>query len=175
MIDTKKYPNNTIYIHKPIFALIEIKSEKLPNMKDSPPKIIPIPLDEQMLSIDISKMLPAALRKRCIRAPIIKIKIKQFPLVPAFAITSHKSQGQTIPTAVLDLIFPPQPFPKEIATTYVPITRVKERCDLAFCRDFPLSALQIQPSIEQKKEIKRLEELNELTKNKFKSFENETR
>lgn len=168
IVNTKKFPKNTIYIHKPVFALIElIKTEKLPNLEDLPPNIIPVPLEEVDISIDLSKMLPKALRKQYIKSPLIKVKRKQFPLVPAYAFTTHKSQGQTIPRAILDLNFPPPPFKKEVAAAYVPLTRVKVMEDLAFCRDFPLSTLQIQPSKEQKAEIQRLESLNEQTKIKF--------
>ena len=168
MIDKEKFLDNTIFIQKPLFALIElVKSDKLPNMQDLPPKLIPIALEEQEFTVDITKMLPKELRKRCIRAPTIKVKRKQFPLVPACGYTSHKAQGQTIPKAVLDINFPPPPFSKEIATAYVPLTRVKLMEDLAFSRDFPLSCLQIQPSKEQNKEIERLENLNAQTKKKF--------
>ncbi len=167
-VDKNKFPNNTIYIHKPVFALIElIENDKLPHLQDLPPKIIPIPLDEQEFTVDISKMLPSALKKHCIRAPLIKVKRKQFPLVPATSFTSHKAQGQTIPQAVLDINYPPPPFTKEIATAYVPLTRVKVMEDLAFCRDFPLSILQIQQSKEQKAEILRLETINNQTKISF--------
>jgi ATP-dependent exoDNAse (exonuclease V) alpha subunit len=170
IVDTKKFPKNTIYIRKPVFALIElIKTDKLPILEDLPPKIIPVPLDEQEFTIDISKMLPLALRNHRIKAPKVKVKRQQFPLVPAYAYTTHKSQGQTIPKAILDLNFPPGKFKKEVAAAYVPLTRVKVMEDLAFCRDFPLSSLQIQPSKEQKAEIERLENLNDQTKRKFES------
>lgn len=95
-----------------------IKTEKYPNLDDLPPKILPVSLDEQDFTIDISKMLPKALRKLCIRAPLVKVKRKKFPLVPAYGFTSHKAQGQTIPKAVLDVNFPPPPFQKEIATAF---------------------------------------------------------
>lgn len=169
IIDKTIFSDNTIYVQKPVFALIEInESRKVPNLPGLPHNIIPIPLEEVNLSIDISKLLPTALKKKSIRPPIIKIKRKQFPLVPAFAYTTHKSQGQTIPKVVLDLKFPPPPFPKEIATSYVPLTRVKVMDDLVFCREFPLSSLQIQPSKDQTKEIQRLEDLNNVTKKKLK-------
>lgn len=117
-------------------------------------------------------MLPAALKKRCMKAPIVKVKRKQFPLVPAFGYTSYNSQGQTISNALIEMNFPPPPFQKEVATAYVPLTRVKLMENLAFCRDFPLSNLQIKPSKEQKAEIERLRKLNDQTKLKFENHYN---
>lgn len=157
-IDKNRFPSDTIYIRKPIFALIELLNPKqLSKMNGLPPNIIPIPLEKQTFNVDLSKILPPSLRKQYLRVPIIKITRCQFPLVPAYSYTSHKSQGQNVPKGVLDLKFPPPPFAKELATAYVPITRVKTMKDLAFYREFPLSALQILPSIKQKNEIQRLE------------------
>ena len=97
----------------------------------------------------------------------IKVNRTQFPLTPAYAFTSHRSQGQTLPYVVLDLNFPPPPIVVEPALTYVPLTRVRNLNDLAFFRDFPISSLQIPPTLDQTKELARLQILNNQTKCKF--------
>lgn len=141
-IPKNRYPDDTVYIKKPVFILVEFNNTiKLPNMEGLPPRIVPIPLDEQDFYVDISKIFPSEIKKNNLTIPKLKVKRKQFPLIPSYAYTSHKSQGQTLTKSVVDLQFPPPPFGKEIASTYVPLTRVKKMEDLAFFRDFPLSSL----------------------------------
>lgn len=166
--DTKKFPTDTIYIQNPLYILIELLEPKLlPQMNNLPERFVPIiALDSQNFNIDfdLSKILPL---KKFKKIPNIKVSRKQFTLAPAYAFTSHRSQGITIPKVILDLTFPPPPIAIEPALTYVPLTRVKKMTDLAFLREFPLSSLQIKPSKDQKSELLRLESLNIKTKDKF--------
>jgi hypothetical protein len=52
-------PNNTQYIHRPLYALIEIAKSKIEcNLEALQPKLVPIPLMEQTFRVDIGDILP---------------------------------------------------------------------------------------------------------------------
>ena len=61
------------------------------------------------------------------------IKRYQSPLAPAFAITSHGAQGQTLDAAIVDLQIGRGTSP---ISSYVAITRVRTRGDLIIYRAF---------------------------------------
>ena len=71
------------------------------------------------------------------------MKRKQFPIVPRFSITGHKSQGQTLTKAIIDLV--PNPKNKgrqeEVSFPYVPLSRVRRLEDLTILREFPASVI----------------------------------
>ena len=67
-----------------------------------------------------------------------------FPLVPRFSCTAHKSQGQTLPKAIVDLV-PHSGIKKvEIEFSYVPLSRVRRLEDLTILRPFDPSILKAQ-------------------------------
>ena len=65
--------------------------------------------------------------------PKLWIKRFQLPLAPAYAITAHGSQGQTLRAAILDL-----QLGRGVSTiaSYVCMTRIRTRYDLAIFRNF---------------------------------------
>ena len=58
--------------------------------------LVPIPLIEQTFRVDISDILPKDNRPRSNSKALLSIKQRALPLVPAYCITTHKSQGQTL-------------------------------------------------------------------------------
>ena len=66
--------------------------------------------------------------------PCIRV---QFPIVLAWALTIHKSQGLTLAKAVVEL----GPAVKQSGLTFVAVSRVRGLKDLAFLNRFPLSRL----------------------------------
>ena len=72
----------------------------------------------------------------------ITVTRKQFPIVPRFGMTAHKSQGQTLRKAIIDLV----PNPKkngrpDVSLAYVPSSRVRRLDDLTILREFPASVI----------------------------------
>ena len=65
--------------------------------------------------------------------PKLKIHRKQLPLAPAFAITAHASQGQTLRAAIVDLQIGSGTSP---ISSYVALTRVRKCDDLLIYRAF---------------------------------------
>ena len=56
---SKIFPNNTRYIRRPIYALIEITKSKIEcKLEGLQEKLIPIPLVEQTFRVDIADILP---------------------------------------------------------------------------------------------------------------------
>ena len=91
------FPNNTQYVHRPLYALIEIVKSKIEcNLEQLQPKLIPITVVEQIFRVDINDMFPKSKKGKSNRKSILSIKRRSLPLVPAYCITTHKSQGQIL-------------------------------------------------------------------------------
>ena len=71
--------------------------------------------------------------------PVLKITRKQIPLVPAFAITAHSSQGKTLAAAILDLAIDKR---TDATLGTVAASRVRSRHDVLILRAFPLWLFQ---------------------------------
>ncbi|CAF5039162.1 unnamed protein product [Rotaria sp. Silwood1] len=160
------FPNNTQYIRQPIYALIEIAKSKIEsNFEELSPKLIPIPLVEQTFRVDIADILPKDKKLKSNKKAILSIKRRALPLVPAYCITTHKSQGQTLNNVVIDLKLPNET--DDIAAVYVPLSRVKRLVDLVILRRFDYKVLLIKPSKSQLAEMERLDKLYINTQTRF--------
>ncbi|CAF3849693.1 unnamed protein product [Rotaria sp. Silwood1] len=160
------FPNNTQYIRQPIYALIEIAKSKIEsNFEELSPKLIPIPLVGQTVRVDIADILPKDKKLKSNEKAILSIKRCALPLVPAYCITTHKSQGQTLNNVVIDLKLPNETY--DIAAVYVPLSRVKRLVDLVILRRFDYKVLLIKPSKSQLAEMERLDKLYINTQTRF--------
>ncbi|CAF4995562.1 unnamed protein product, partial [Rotaria socialis] len=135
------------------------------NLEQLQPKLIPIPAVEQTFRVDISDIIPKDKKAKSNRKAILSIKRRALPLVPAYFITTHKSQGQTLNKFVIDLKLPNET--DDIAAVYVPSSRVKRLTDLVILRYFDYKVLQIKPSKSQLAEIQRLDKLYLETQARF--------
>ncbi|CAF4766607.1 unnamed protein product [Rotaria sp. Silwood2] len=102
------------------------------------------------------------------RTTKISIKRKALSLITAYSITTHKSQGQTLNKIIIDLVTPPGPV--EVASVYVPLSRVKRLDDLMIVRSFEFSSLQVKPSAAQAEERNRLGMIAKNTQKRFPSI-----
>ena len=74
------------------------------------------------------------------QAPQLAVQRTQLPLLPAFAITAHGAQGQTLSEGVIaDLVLGAV---SSVLTAYVAITRVTERARLLILRAFAAETFQ---------------------------------
>jgi hypothetical protein len=69
---------------------------------------------------------------------------------------------------VVDLQLPPTA--SQVASIYVPLSRVKRAEDLAILRPFDIKVLQIRPSHAQNAELARLDELDRKTQRECTHF-----
>ena len=76
----------------------------------------------------------------------------QIPLVPAFAITAHKSQGQTINKAVIDLAAC-----HGTESPYVMVSCVRSLDDLLILHPFPLDKIRCRMSEDSHRELTRIQ------------------
>ncbi|CAF4848503.1 unnamed protein product [Rotaria sp. Silwood1] len=160
------FPNNTRYVYRPVYALVEITKSNIEcNLDQLQSNLVPIPLIEQTFRIDIADILPKDKRPKSNQKAILSIKRRALPLVPAYCITTHKSQGQTLNKVVIDLKLPNET--ADIAAIYVPLSRVKRLADLVILRHFDYKVLFIKPSKSQLAEIERLDKLYSETQKRF--------
>jgi hypothetical protein len=163
---SEMFPNNTQYIRRPIYALIEIVKSKIEcKLQDLEPKLIPIPLIEQTFQVDVADLIPKDKKPKSNQKTVLSIKRSALPLVPAYCITTHKSQGQTLSKVVIDLKLPNET--DDIAAVYVPLSRVKRLIDLAILRPFDYKVLLMKPSKSQVNEMERLDQLFLRTRSHF--------
>ena len=160
------FPNNTQYILRPLYALVEITKSKIEcNFEQLQPNIVPIPLVEQTFRVDIVDVFPKDQRPKTNRKAILSIKRRALPLVPAYSITTHKSQGQTLKNVVIDLKLPNEN--DDLASIYVPLSRVRRLADLIILRHFDHKVLLMKPSKSQIAEMERLDKLYKDTQKRF--------
>ena len=94
-----------------------------------PPNHVPIAPMKQSFSVNMPGKQKQVSVNRC-----------HFPLVPRFSCTAHKSQGQTLSKAVVDLV--PVRKNVDIEFAYVPLSRVRRLEDLTILRPFNESVLK---------------------------------
>jgi hypothetical protein len=163
---SEMFPNNTQYVRRPIYALIDIVKSKIEcKLQDLQPKLIPIPLIEQTFQVDVGDLIPKDKKPKSNQKTVLSIKRSALPLVPAYCITTHKSQGQTLSKVVIDLKLPSET--DDIAAVYVPLSRVKRLVDLAILRPFDYKVLLMKPSKSQVTEMERLDQLFLKTRSRF--------
>ncbi|CAF1196937.1 unnamed protein product [Adineta ricciae] len=134
-------------------------------LQDLQPKLIPIPLIEQTFQVDVADLIPKDKKPKSNQNTILSIKRSALPLVPAYCITTHKSQGQILSKVVVDLKLPNET--DDIAAVYVPLSRVKRFVDLAIPRPFDYKVLLVKPSKSQVTEMERLDQLFLNTRSRF--------
>ena len=158
------FPSNSIYVRKSLYALVEMNSSQVEtNLDGLQPKLIPILLVKKEFSISMKQLLGSLLEQRSGRkAPdTIHVTRAQLLIVPAFVITTYKAQGLIMGKIVVDVQLPPTA--SQVASTSVPLSRVKKAEDLAILRPFNMKVLQMRPSSAQNTELKRLDELDRKT------------
>ena len=141
------FPANTKFITQPKYALVEFSHCKVDSkLAELQPKIIPIAISGQTFLLGAKELLSynvAKAGKINKRTTKISIKRKVLPLSPAYSMTTHKSQGQTLGKIIIDLVTPPGPV--EVVSVYVPLSRVKRLDDLLIIRPFEFATIQVKP------------------------------
>ena len=171
--DEGVFTTDTVFVRNAQYALVEIPKSKMRKLDSLDPLIIPIPVVQKTFDVNLEKLYAD-------KGPIMKmfkdkklkttisVKRKALPLIPAYSITTHKSQGQTLPKIVIDLNMPPGIV--EVASAYVPLSRVKQLTDLVILQDFSINALQVKPSKGQIAELNRLVVIFQQTKRRYAQY-----
>ena len=99
---------DTLLVRNAHYALIEIPKSKIRKLDSLDPLIIPVPVIEKTFEVNLEKLyadkgpIMKMFRDKKLNA-MISVKRKALPLVPAYSVTTHKSQGPTLPKIVIDL------------------------------------------------------------------------
>jgi ATP-dependent exoDNAse (exonuclease V) alpha subunit len=144
---------------------VEINASQVETNLDAlRPKLIPIPLIKKRFTVSIKQLFGHLFERvqggRKI-PQVIQVTRTQLPIVPAFAITTYKAQGLTMNKIVVDLQVPLGTL--QVASVYVPLSRVKRAEDIVILRPFDMKVLQVRPSSAQDIELKRLDEVDRKT------------
>jgi hypothetical protein len=96
----------------------------------------------------------------------IKLERRQTAIVPGYAFTDYKAQGQTMECVIVDISKPPSgklsPF-----SVYVALSRSRGRKNIRILREFDPELLMHHPSEDLREDMARLEQLDEKTKIDF--------
>ena len=104
-----------------------------------PPNHVPISVRTESFSV------PLPGKQKSGKQNSMNINRSHFPLVPRYSCTCHKSQGQTLKKAIVDLI-PRSGQVVGIEFSYVPLSRVRRLQDLTILRPFNPSILNAKIS-----------------------------
>ena len=129
------------------------------------PKLVPVPLIEQTFQVSMRDITPKDKDSKPKQKTFLSIKRRALPLVPAYCITTHKSQSQILNKVVIDLKLPNET--DDIAAVYVPLSRVKRSADLVILRQFDHKVLLMKPIQSQLAEIERLDQMYSKTEVRF--------
>jgi hypothetical protein len=160
-ISNSTFPSNTLYIRKPLYALVELPQCKLQSaLVDLRSTIVPIVPEQKTVKVDLKSCLSSTQKRLLQNRTSITITRCQLPIIPAYAMTTHKCQGKTLASGIIDIVPPPYAKP-DLADTYVPISRFTSLDTMAILRSFPRCILNQKPHSDMIAELKRLQILDQ--------------
>lgn len=147
-VDTMSNDTGYYYFNSlPDYVIVELNDIDMEPLDDLPPNHVPILLKSESFQV----YMPGKQKN-------VSVNRRHFPIVPRFSCTAHKSQGQTLRKAIVDLV------PRNgnikyvgIEFAYVPLSRVRTLNDLTILRPFDpaiLTARINEGCIEMMKEFK---------------------
>ena len=135
--------------HLPVCVIVTIETSSCPQLDDLETKDIPIYPTSNNFRIKFPKtQKPVSITRR------------QLPLVPAYSYTAYKSQAQTLPAAVVDLVPAPHMPVHDTSFAYVPLSRVRSLDDLAILQEFDISVLQKAKTADHQAHDAKFDEMN---------------
>jgi hypothetical protein len=143
-----------------LYALVQLPQCKLAwALTDLQPTIIHIVPEQKTIKVDLRSILSSAQKRLLQNKTTITITRCQLPIIPAYAMTTHKCQGKTLESGVIDIVSPLYAEP-DLARTYVPISRFTRLEAMAILRPFPRSILNQKPHLDMKAELQRLQSID---------------
>ena len=117
-------------------VIVELEDVTVKPLQGLQPNHIPIFPQDGYFQVELKS------QNRNQKSKKISVKRNQFPIVPRFSMTGHKSQGQTLGKAIIDLVPNPKfKGPLDVSFAYVPSSRVRRLDDLTILREFPASVI----------------------------------
>ncbi len=140
----------------PSYVLVKMQRTRASKLDDLDEAVVPVEAIEARMQIKVHiPGAPPVQRSVCRR---------QFPITAAYAFTDYRSQGQTIPAVIVDIMSPPGPSKLSLFNLYVALSRSSGRDTIRLQRDFEdkMFLESHEPSLLSEDE--RLEKLDRQTK-----------
>jgi hypothetical protein len=141
--------------HPPAFILVKLSRTRAPQLDGLSNGVVPVEVSTQTLQILMKNAKGKIIKKT--------IKHRQFLITAAYAFTDYRSQGQTIPYAILDLASPPTG-KLTLFNLYVALSHSKGHSSVRLLQDFDDKVFKQSHDPALILEDERLESLNEKTK-----------
>ncbi|CUA73486.1 hypothetical protein RSOLAG22IIIB_05336 [Rhizoctonia solani] len=132
------------------------RATKLPGLSDNVLPILPV-------SKNFRVVLPIQQADGSVADIPRTIHRLQFPITPAYAFTDYRSQGQTIPAAIIDIATPPTGSALSLYNLYVALSRCAGRDNIRILRDFDEKLLMKPLDYDLLREDERLAKMDNQT------------
>ncbi len=142
--------------HLPVCVLVKMARTRASPLEGLPTGVIPVEPLKISMQIQHTRTVGAPLRRTVHR--------RQFPITAAYAFTDYRSQGQTIPTVIVDIKSPPGPAKLSLFNLYVALSRSSGRQTIRLLRDFDPRLFFEAHEDDLLKEDERLEDEDRKTK-----------
>lgn len=142
--------------HLPAYVLVKMSRTRASKLKDLASGVIPVEPTKCTMQIEVERADGSPMKRTVTR--------RQFPITPAYAFTDYRSQGQTIPSVLVDISSPPGPAKLSLFNLYVALSRSSGRSTIRLLRDFEDSLFYQEHDEDLLTEDARLDELDRKTK-----------
>jgi hypothetical protein len=147
----------------PRYVLVKLLSRDDILYPDLPPGVAPVFVRKGSFKLKLKNRQKSSVTiSRC-----------QFPLIPSYAITDYKSQGDSLKSAILDIRKPPTGTWMSYFAIYVLLSRIASLNGLFIMYDFDESVFQSRPPDDIKSFMSRLKELDMATQVEFEMFQSQ--
>jgi ATP-dependent exoDNAse (exonuclease V) alpha subunit len=142
---------------KPAYVLLKLRDRDDGLYRGLPPGVVPLFLRSGTFKIRLKNRQKSS----------VTIRRVQFPLVPAYAVTDYKSQGETLQAGLLDIRKPPTGNWASFFALYVLLSRVATLDGLFLIYDFDESVFKTRAPSELVSYLRQLMILDDVTKSNF--------
>ncbi|CEL62289.1 DNA repair and recombination protein pif1, mitochondrial OS=Schizosaccharomyces pombe (strain 972 / ATCC 24843) GN=pif1 PE=1 SV=1 [Rhizoctonia solani AG-1 IB] len=150
----------------PAYILVQLDRTRALELPGLQKGVVPIVPATKSYRISIPVLQPTGEVKVISRT----VRRQQLPITPAYAFTDYRSQGQTIPAAIVDIATPPTGSGLTLANIYVALSRSSGSDSIRILREFDESIFMKPVDYDLVKEDERLELLDQQTMNWWESL-----
>ncbi len=135
--------------HLPAYILVKMHRTRAAQLDELEVGVVPVEPMESRMKIELTVPGQPALNRTVVR--------RQFPITAAYAFTDYRSQGQTIPAVIVDIMSPPGPQKLSLFNLYVALSRSSGRDTIRLQRDFEDTVFMQQHDPDLLKEDEKLD------------------
>ncbi|KAG8751959.1 hypothetical protein FRC12_012177 [Ceratobasidium sp. 428] len=144
----------------PSYILVKLDKTRAKTLPGLEPGVIPVVPAVKSYSI-VVPIVQSNGQAKLVRRHVKRV---QFPIVPAYAFTDYRAQGQTLKSAIVDIAEPPTGGKLSQPNLYVALSRCSGLDNIRILREFDRDVLRRPIDLDLVRDDERLERLNVLTK-----------